>query len=102
MAKAIHKQDLIRQLSKKNRRPQEHYRAALDEILEGIQGQLSEGREVILTGFGTFYTRTRKAGKGLNFKTKKPMEYKAVRQGAFRVGTLLKQAIRRKKGLFSR
>ena len=102
MAKPIHKQDLIRQLAKKNRRPIEHYQEALNEILEGIQDQLAEGREVVLTGFGTFYTRTHKGGKGMNFKTKKPMEYKAVRLGAFRVGTILKQAIRRKKSLFSR
>src|SRR5712692_7498396 len=82
----MHKTDLVRHLAKKNRRSQEHYQTALNEILEGIQEQLTEGHEVILTGFGTFYTRTHKGGKGLNFKTKKPVEYKATRLAAFRPG----------------
>ncbi len=93
----MHKTDLVKHLGKKNRRSQEHYQTALNEILEGIQEQLSQGKEVILTGFGTFYTRRRKGGKGMNFKTRKPMEYQAVRQVAFRVGNLLKQAVRSKK-----
>jgi DNA-binding protein HU-beta len=101
MPKILHKQELIRQLAKKHRRPQEHYQTALTNILDSIQEHLAEGREVILTGFGTFYTRTKKGGRGLNFKTKKPMDYKAVRQAAFRPGAILKQAVRRKKSLFS-
>jgi len=44
----------------------------------------------------------RKGGRGHNFKTNKPVDYKAVRQAAFRVGNILKQAVRRKKGLLSR
>ncbi len=102
MAKLIHKEDLIRDLAKKHRRSIEHYSTALNEILEGIQGNLADGREVILTGFGSFYTRTHKGGKAMNFKTKQPMEYKPVRLAVFRAGTLLKQAVRRKKSLFSR
>ena len=93
----MHKTDLVKHLAKKNRRSQEHYQTALNEILAGIQEQLSQGKEVVLTGFGTFYTRQRKGGKGMNFKTRKRMEYQAVRQAAFKVGTLLKQAVRRKK-----
>ena len=93
----MHKTDLVKHLAKKNRRSQEHYQTALNEILAGIQEQLSQGKEVVLTGFGTFYTRHRKGGKGMNFKTRKRMEYQAVRQAAFKVGTLLKQAVRRKK-----
>ncbi len=93
----MHKTDLVKHLAKKNRRSQEHYQIALNEILVGIQEQLAQGKEVALTGFGTFYTRHRKGGKGMNFKTRKPMEYQAVRQVAFRVGILLKQAVRSKK-----
>ena len=94
----MHKTDLIKHLAKKNRRSQEHYQTALNEILAGLQEQLALGKEVVLTGFGTFYTRQRKGGKGMNFQTRKPIEYKAVRQVAFSVGRLLKQAVRNKKG----
>src|SRR6266550_7751116 len=100
MPQSLHKQDLVTRLAKKNRHSQEHYQAAINEIFTGIQHELAEGREVILTGFGTFYTRTRKAGRARNFKTNKVMDYKPVRQAAFRVGALLKKAVRKKKGLF--
>src|SRR4051812_8202502 len=98
----MHKEELIRYLAKKHRRSQQYYREALSEILDGIQEQLAKGKSIHFMGFGSFYTRMKKGGKAHNFKTNKPMEYKAVRQVAFRVGNLLKQAVRRKKGLFSR
>jgi DNA-binding protein HU-beta len=93
----MHKEDLIKHLAKKNRRPQQFYRDALNELVAGIQHHLAQGKEIALTGFGTFYTRLHKGGKGRNFKTKQPMQYKPVRLAAFRPGALLKQAVRRKK-----
>jgi nucleoid DNA-binding protein len=98
----MHKEEFIKQLARKNRRPKQHYRDAITEIFAAIEERLADGKEVCLTGFGTFYTRMHKGGKGRNFKTKQPMEYKAVRLAAFRPGMLLKQAVRRKKGLFGR
>ena len=93
----MHTTELIASLTKKNRRPQRLYTDALREILAGIQQALSDGKEVVLTGFGTFYTRTHKGGRGINFKTRKAVEYKPLRQAAFRPGRLLKLAVRRKK-----
>ena len=97
----MHKEQLITHLAKKNRRPKEYYRTALKETLAGIQEQLAQGKEVTFMGFGTFYTRMKKAGKARDFKTGKPIDYKPVRQAAFRAGHLLKQAVRKKKSLFS-
>jgi len=96
----MYKQELTKYLAKKNRRPQRYYQEALTEILDGIKEKLADGKNVQLKGFGTFNTRLHKGGKGMNFKTKQKMEYKAVRLVTFRVGSLLKQAVRRKKGLF--
>ena len=101
----MHKEELITFLVKRNQRApggrtKRYYREALGEILEGIQHQLAQGKEVSFLGFGTFYTRIRKGGKGRNFKTGEPVKYKDVRLAAFRPGALLKQAVRRKKGLF--
>ena len=93
----MHKEELIAHLAKKHRRPQDYYRVALRDILEATQHFLSQGKAVHFMGFGSFYTRVKKAGKGFNFKTKKPVEYKAVRQAAFHAGDLLKKAVRKKK-----
>ncbi len=98
----MNKEELIKHLAKKHRRSQQHYRTAITEIFESITEKLADGKEIQLIGFGTFYTRQHKGGKGTNFKTKQQIEYKPVRQAAFRPGNQLKRAVRKKKGLFIR
>ncbi len=92
----MHKEELVKQLSKKYRRSQKHYQEALTEILEEITDQLKQGKPVHLLGFGSFYTRMRKPSTGRNFKTKEPLTIPEVRLAAFRPGKLLKQAVRKK------
>ncbi len=98
----MNKEQLIKHLAKKNRRPLHHYREALTEIFDGIQEKLADGKDIKLLGFGRFYTRVHKAGKGRNFKTGKQIEYKPVRVVVFHAGELLKKVVKRKKGLFSK
>ena len=96
----MHKSAFVKRVAEKSKKlvtSQRVYKIALDELLEGIKSELSAGRKVQLLGFGTFYTRVHKGGKGRNFKTNKPVEYKAVRIPAFRPGLLLKKAVRKKK-----
>jgi DNA-binding protein HU-beta len=96
----MNKTSFIKRVSQKNKKPQltmRVYNLVLKELLTGIQSELAAGRKVQLLGFGTFYTRVHKGGTGRNFKTNKPMEYKAVRLPAFRPGSLLKKAVRKKK-----
>jgi nucleoid DNA-binding protein len=96
------KEQFIRSLAKKHRRPQSHYRSAITEIFDGLKEQLASGKSVGFLGFGTFLTRVHKGGKGINFKTKKQVLYKEYRRAAFTPGSLLKRAVRRKRGLFGR
>ncbi len=95
----MHKGQFIKRVTQKNQKPQvtqQLYHKVLNDLLTGIKQELAAGRNVSFQGFGTFYTRIHKGGKGRNFKTKKPMEYKAVRIAAFRPGSLLKKAVRKK------
>jgi nucleoid DNA-binding protein len=70
----MYKEDVIKHLSKTYRRPQKHYNQALTQIFTEIKQKLADGKDVHVTGFGTFYTRMHKGGKGRNFTTKKPLE----------------------------
>ncbi len=95
----MHKGQFIRRVTQKNQKPQvtqQLYNKVLGDLLTGIKQELAAGRNVSFIGFGTFYTRIHKGGKARNFKTKKPIEYKAVRVAAFRPGSLLKKAVRKK------
>ena len=96
----MHKGTFIKRVTQKNQKPQitQHlYNKVLTDLLTTIRQELAAGRKVSFIGFGTFYTRIHKGGRGRNFKTNKPMEYKAVRIPAFRPGSLLKKAVRKKK-----
>ncbi len=96
----MNKTALVKRVAEKSKKlvtSQRVYKMALDELLAGIKSELAAGRKVQLLGFGTFYTRVHKGGRGRNFKTNKPIEYKAVRIPAFRPGSLLKKAVRKKK-----
>ena len=92
-----HKQTFIRYLAKKNRRPQHFYQTAFTEILDGIQDQLKEGKRLQFPGFGTFYTRIKKPSKGFNVKTKEKIDIPEMPLAAFKVGNVLKRAVKRKK-----
>ena len=60
----MHKEEFIKRLAKKHRSPQQFYRDALHEILEGIQEQLAQGKNVHFIGFDSFNTRVQK-GEGI-------------------------------------
>jgi DNA-binding protein HU-beta len=100
LSKHQNKTALIKRVAQKNQKQQitkRVYNQVLKDLLTGIQSELAAGRKVQFLGFGTFYTRIHKGGRGMNFKTNKPVEYKAVRLPAFRPGSLLKRAVRKKK-----
>lgn len=63
---------------------------------KGIIGvELDAGRSFTVTGFGTFYTRSRAARQGRNPKTGESLSIPAMKLAAFRAGKGLKERIRR-------
>jgi len=66
---------------------------AVEATLEAIQEALVANDKVTLVGFGTFEVRDRKARKGVNPATRKPIEIPATRVPAFKPGKSLKEAV---------
>ncbi len=96
----MNKTSFIKRVAQQNRKEQltkRVYTQVLKELLTGIQQELAAGRNVHFLGFGTFYTRVRKPSKMRHFKTKKIIDVPQLRIPAFRAGSLLKKAVRRKK-----
>ncbi len=95
----MNKFSFLKRVTQKHQKPipQRVYNQVLKELLASIQQELAAGRKVHFLGFGTFYTRVRKASKARHFKTKKAIDVPALRIPVFRPGTLLKKAVRRKK-----
>lgn len=92
----VHTTDLIRSLAHMHGPSQAHYRRALAELLEGITLHLAHGQRVQLIGFGSFYTREQPAGTVKSLQTGRTLRVPVRRVAAFRVGELLKRAVRQK------
>jgi DNA-binding protein HU-beta len=56
--------------------------------------ELDAGREVTITGFGTFRTRRRSAREGRNPQTGKKIQIAAANTAAFRAGKGLKDRVK--------
>ncbi len=63
-------------------------------FLNGIRDSLKRGEKVVLTGFGTFSLRNRKAKKGRNPKTGEAIMIAARKAPGFTPGKSLKKAVK--------
>lgn len=70
---------------------------ALASVLEGITLALKAGERVTLVGFGSFSVAHRKARKGVNPRTGKPIDIEARDVPVFKAGKKLKEAVVGKK-----
>jgi DNA-binding protein HU-beta len=67
--------------------------AAVDAVLDSIEGALKKGDKVQISGFGTFEVRHRAARQGRNPQTGATIEIKASNAPAFKAGKALKDAV---------
>jgi DNA-binding protein HU-beta len=63
---------------------------AADSVLQAIRNGLKQDGEVHLVGFGTFVVTQRKARKGFNPHTRKPMKIAAMKLVRFKPGSSLR------------
>jgi len=67
----------------------------LEALINIITTTLKKGDEVAITGFGTFEVVKRKARKGVNPATRKPMSIPASNHPKFKAGKALKDAVKK-------
>lgn len=66
----------------------------LNTVLEEVKKNLKAGKEVVLTGFGTFSTSRRKARTGRNPQTGATIKIPAKTVPRFKAGKALKDAVK--------
>jgi len=66
---ALTKKDLIETINTEVGLPKEKCSAVLESLLETIKDELVQGNIVLISGFGKWAVRTRKAKTGRNLKT---------------------------------
>ena len=60
---------------------------ALDATLQTISEEVKSGGKVVLVGFGTFSVSERSARKGINPRTKEPINIPAKKTAKFKPGS---------------
>ena len=94
MKHTMFKTDIMKRVAAETRLSQRIVSDVIDTSLRVIEQGLKDGKTVTFPGFGTFYTREKRAGQARNFQTDELMTYPARRQAAFRPGEILKRAVR--------
>ena len=67
---------------------------ALNALLEIIGDELAQGHEVIITGFGKFYSKHKEARIGRNPSNGEEIQIPACNVPAFKVGKVLKERLK--------
>jgi len=90
----MYKTELIKRVAKETRLSQRAVGDVVNASQQVIADTLKVGKAVQFPGFGTFYTRQRQASKVRDVRTGKELAVAARRVAAFRVGEVLKRAVR--------
>jgi DNA-binding protein HU-beta len=95
------KTELIRKVSDSTDLPLKSVRAVVDALTDPdprqgiIAASLKRGQKVVISGFGTFYARTRQSRKARNPRTGGRVSVPKRRYPAFKAARSLKEALRR-------
>ena len=83
----MNKSELINAIADKSGLSKVDSKKALDATLETIGEEVKSGGKVVLVGFGTFSVSERKARKGINPRTKQPINIPAKKTTKFKPGS---------------
>ena len=89
----MNKADLIDSVAESTDMSKAEAGRALDAVLDGISGALSNGDQVALVGFGTFLVRERAARMGRNPQTGASIQIAASKVVGFKPGKALKESL---------
>ncbi len=89
----MHKNEFIKQLAKETTLPQKEVNQVIRSAIELIARQLKEGDKVVLTGFGTFEVRHRRARRGVNPQTKEHITIPETQTPGFTASNSLKLTV---------
>ena len=90
----MYKTDLVKRVARDTRLSQRIVSDVINSTTRLIEQALRENQSVSFPGFGTFYSKERQEGQVRHITTGKMVTYPARRVAAFRVGEVLKRAVR--------
>ena len=90
----MHKTEFINAVAEKSGLSKVDAKKAVEAFVETVSSELKEGGKVALLGFGSFSVAEKSARKGVNPKTKQPIEIPARKSVKFKAGAELTEIIK--------
>ena len=90
----MNKTEFINAVAEKSGLSKADAKKAVDAFVETVSSELKEGGKVALLGFGSFSVAEKSARKGVNPKTKQPIEIPARKSVKFKAGAELTEIIK--------
>ena len=90
----MNKTEFITAVAEKSGLSKADAKKAVDAFVETVSGELKEGGKVALLGFGSFSVAEKAARKGVNPKTKQPIDIPARKSVKFKAGAELTEIIK--------
>ena len=90
----MNKTEFITAVAEKSGLSKADAKKAVDAFVETVSSELKEGGKVALLGFGSFSVAEKSARKGVNPKTKQPIEIPARKSVKFKAGAELTEIIK--------
>lgn len=90
----MNKTEFINAVAEKSGLSKVDAKKAVEAFVETVSGELKEGGKVALLGFGSFSVAEKAARKGVNPKTKQPIEIPARKSVKFKAGAELTEIIK--------
>ena len=90
----MNKTEIINAVAEKSGLIKVDAKKAVEAFVETVSSELKEGGKVALLGFGSFSVAEKSARKGVNPKTKQPIEIPARKSVKFKAGAELTEIIK--------
>ena len=90
----MNKTEFINAVAEKSGLSKVDAKKAVESFVEKVSSELKEGGKVALLGFGSFSVAEKSARKGVNPKTKQPIEIPARKSVKFKAGAELTEIIK--------
>ena len=90
----MNKTEFINAVAEKSGLSKVDAKKAVEAFVETLSSELKEGGKVALLGFGSFSVAEKSARKGVNPKTKQPIEIPARKSVKFKAGAELTEIIK--------
>ena len=95
---ALTKEQIINQVYEQTQMPKSRSRDVVESVLEIIKSSLADGEDILISGFGKFMVKHKRARRGRNPQTNADLQLRARKVVVFKTSGVLRANINGENG----